>query len=162
MFKKIKAALFGGDKSPAAESSGNPTAAAAAAAATPEAPAITDFEPRQWEIEGFEDPQQSPLKGQVEAALKKCFDPEIPVNIYDMGLIYHMKVNANGTSLATITLTSPNCPAAEEIPADIQEKVTAVEGVEQCEVKIVWEPPFDKDMMSEAAKLELGMDDMEE
>ena len=98
------------------------------------------------------------LKEQVIAALRNVYDPEIPVNIYDMGLVYKIDVNAEGQALITITLTSPNCPAAEMIPADIKSKVNEVDTITGCEVEVVWEPTWDKDMMSEAAKLQLGFE----
>jgi FeS assembly SUF system protein len=94
----------------------------------------------------------------VIAALRTVFDPEIPVNIYDLGLVYKVDVDGDGKALITMTLTSPHCPAAEMIPADVKSKVGDVEGITDCEVEIVWEPTWDKDMMSEAAKLQLGFE----
>ncbi|MFH0946102.1 MAG: iron-sulfur cluster assembly protein [Planctomycetota bacterium] len=100
----------------------------------------------------------SPLCGPIITALRRVYDPEIPVNIYDMGLVYDIEVDGAGKALITMTLTSPHCPAAEMIPLDIKSKVKAVDGISDCEVKVVWEPPWDREMMSEAAKLELGLE----
>lgn len=88
-------------------------------------------------------------------ALKGVFDPEIPVDIYEMGLVYDI-VERNGVVQVIMTLTSPNCPAAQSIPLDVQDKVGKVPGVERVEVEIVWDPPWGMEMMSDEAKLELG------
>jgi FeS assembly SUF system protein len=94
-------------------------------------------------------------KDEIVQALKQVYDPEIPVDIYEMGLIYDIKTN--GPNVAVLmTLTSPNCPAAQTIPEDVQDKVGKVNGVEKVDVEIVWDPPWGMEMMSEAAKLELG------
>ena len=105
-----------------------------------------------------ENVEETDLVASVILALKTVYDPEIPINIYDMGLVYNVDVDAEGTALITMTLTSPNCPAAEMIPLDIKNKVCKRDGITGCEVEIVWEPIWDKDMMSEAAKLELGFE----
>lgn len=89
--------------------------------------------------------------------LKTIFDPEIPVNIYDLGLIYEVKVKEDGSAWVQMTLTSPNCPVAESLPVEVEEKVKTVEEVTSAKVEIIFEPPWDKDMMSEEAKYELGM-----
>ncbi len=89
--------------------------------------------------------------------LKTIFDPEIPVNIYDLGLIYEVKVKEDGSAWVEMTLTSPNCPVAESLPVEVEEKVVTVEGIDTAKVEIVFDPPWDKDMMSEEAKYELGM-----
>jgi FeS assembly SUF system protein len=93
----------------------------------------------------------------IVEAISKVFDPEIPVNIYELGLIYDIVVDAAGTAGVTMTLTAPGCPAAQSLPAEVAAKVRAVEGVTDARVEVVWEPPWDKDRMSEAAKLQLGM-----
>ena len=88
--------------------------------------------------------------------LKTVYDPEIPVNIYDLGLIYKIEVADNGEVAIDMTLTAPNCPAADFIMEDIRQKVESVEGVNSATINLVFEPEWDKDMMSEEAKLELG------
>jgi FeS assembly SUF system protein len=89
--------------------------------------------------------------------LKTIYDPEIPVNIFDLGLIYEVKVKEDGSGWIEMTLTSPNCPVAESLPVEVEQKAQTVAGVGQVKVDIVFEPPWDKDMMSEEAKYELGM-----
>ncbi|MCC6600905.1 MAG: DUF59 domain-containing protein [Crocinitomicaceae bacterium] len=88
--------------------------------------------------------------------LKTIYDPEIPVDIYELGLVYSIDVNDDGHTTITMTLTSPSCPVAETLPVEVEEKVATVEGVNGCKVEITWEPPWDKSMMSEEAMLELG------
>jgi FeS assembly SUF system protein len=97
------------------------------------------------------------LREQVVEILKEVFDPEIPVNIYEMGLVYEVKVDDEANVHILMTLTSPMCPVAESLPPEVEEKVGAIEGVASSTVEITWDPPWDPDMMSEAAKLELGM-----
>jgi FeS assembly SUF system protein len=97
------------------------------------------------------------VEAQVVEALRSCFDPEIPVNIYEMGLIYDLKVAPEGAVTIQMTLTSPNCPAAQSLPAEIESKIRAVAGVSDVSIDIVWEPPWDPSKMSEAARLQLGM-----
>ena len=97
------------------------------------------------------------IQDKIVAAIRTCYDPEIPVNIYDLGLIYDVKVDPIGAALVKMTLTSPHCPAAASLPAEVQMKVGTVEGVTTAKVDIVWEPPWNPSKMSEAAKLELGM-----
>jgi FeS assembly SUF system protein len=96
------------------------------------------------------------LKSEVISKLKTVYDPEIPVDIYELGLIYDITVTEEGNVKILMTLTSPNCPAAEEIPADIDAKVKSLEQVKDLNVQITFDPPWDKDMMSEEAQLELG------
>ena len=91
----------------------------------------------------------------VIAALKDIFDPEIPVNIYDLGLIYGVEVDPEGAVVVTMTLTTPHCPVAESMPGEL--RVGAVPGVRDCEVNLVWDPPWDPAKMSDEARLELGM-----
>jgi FeS assembly SUF system protein len=92
----------------------------------------------------------------VVEALKTVYDPEIPVDIYELGLIYDITVDAERRALVKMTLTSPACPSAQQIPSEVRFKVKAIEGISDAAVEIVWEPPWDKDRMSEAAKLQLG------
>ena len=89
--------------------------------------------------------------------LKTVFDPEIPVNIYELGLIYRVSVNEEGAAHIRMTLTTPMCPAAEELPPEVESKARGVEGVTGVTLDLVWDPPWTPEMMSEAAKLELGM-----
>lgn len=89
--------------------------------------------------------------------LHDIYDPEIPVDIYELGLIYDIQVSDKKEAKILMTLTTPNCPVAESLPLEVQEKVRTVEEIEEVEVKITFDPPWDKDMMSEAAKLELGV-----
>ena len=93
----------------------------------------------------------------VIEALKTVFDPEIPVNIYEMGLIYDVLVDVNGFVGVKMTLTAPNCPAAQSLPVEVRDKARSVEGVSDAKVEVVWDPPWTKDLMSDVAKLELGM-----
>ena len=97
------------------------------------------------------------LKEKIIETLKTIFDPEIPVNIYEMGLIYEVTVDDDATAHVLMTLTSPMCPVAESLPPEVEEKVAAVDGVASAKVEVTWDPPWDPEMMSEAAKLELGM-----
>jgi len=96
------------------------------------------------------------LRDQIEGVLRTVYDPEIPVNIYDLGLVYEIKIGDRGEVKITMTLTAPACPAAGEIIHDVQQKVEAIEGVIDCHVQLTFDPPWNKDMMSEEAKLELG------
>lgn len=96
------------------------------------------------------------LYDQIIAALKQVHDPEIPVNIYDLGLVYNVDVREEGSVDVQMTLTTPNCPEAQSIPGYVQQAVESVPGVSKANVEIVWEPQWDKEMMSDAAKLQLG------
>jgi len=100
--------------------------------------------------------QQIKLEGKIIEQLKTIFDPEIPVNIYDLGLIYEVNVDTKLNVNIKMTLTSPNCPVAESLPAEVNEKIRAVEEVNETHVEIVFEPPWSRDMMSDEALLELG------
>ncbi len=93
----------------------------------------------------------------VVAALKEIFDPEIPVNIYELGLIYGVDVTDEGSVTVTMTLTTPHCPVAESMPGEVELRVSAVPGVRDAEVNLVWDPPWDMAKMSDEARLELGM-----
>ena len=97
-----------------------------------------------------------PNQDQVIEVLKTIFDPEIPVDIYELGLIYEVKISADGVVNIDMTLTSPNCPVAESLPKEVEDKVAEMDGVESAKVQIVFDPPWTQDMMSEAAKLECG------
>lgn len=97
------------------------------------------------------------MRDQVVEALKTVYDPEIPVNIYELGLIYTVDVSTNNDVLVEMTLTSANCPAAQSMPAEIETKVRGIEGVGEVTVEVVWDPPWTQEHMSEAARLELGM-----
>jgi FeS assembly SUF system protein len=97
------------------------------------------------------------LEGEVIAALRTVFDPEIPVNIYDLGLIYELDVAVEGNVHLRMTLTAPGCPVAQTFPATVAEAVRQVEGIKDVDVELVWEPPWSQDLMTEAARLQLGM-----
>tara|TARA_B100000945_G_scaffold135704_1_gene108295 strand:+ start:176 stop:478 length:303 start_codon:yes stop_codon:yes gene_type:complete len=97
------------------------------------------------------------LKEKVIKEIKKVYDPEIPVNIYELGLIYNIKINKNNVVDIDMTLTSPNCPVAESLPKQVKEYILNVKGVSDVNLNLVWDPPWDKSKMSEAAKLELNL-----
>lgn len=96
------------------------------------------------------------IRADVVDALRSCYDPEIPVNIFDLGLIYRVDVASDGAVAIQMTLTSPACPVAGELPLQVERCVAGVEGVPRCRVELVWEPAWNPDLMTEAAKLELG------
>ena len=165
--------LFGRKKDPEPEPAAvaePPAAPPAAAAATPSAaesaglnvdaltappppsassnqPAIGDIDPVKTEA----------MKPAIVDAISTVFDPEIPVNIYELGLIYEINVDADSRVGIKMTLTSPACPSAQQLPSEVRYKVKALDGVADCNVEIVWEPSWTKDMMSETAKLSLGI-----
>lgn len=97
------------------------------------------------------------LQDSVIEVLRGCYDPEIPVNIYELGLIYEVQVEASGETFVKMTLTAPNCPAAASLPMEVKQKVEALPQVTAAKVDVVWEPPWDPSKMSEAARLQLGM-----
>ena len=97
------------------------------------------------------------IKLKIIDEIKKIYDPEIPVNIFELGLIYKIEVINNKKVLIEMTLTSPNCPVAESLPNSVKENILKIAGVEDVELKLVWDPPWTKDKMSEAAKLELNL-----
>ncbi|HZD39248.1 MAG TPA: SUF system Fe-S cluster assembly protein [Terriglobales bacterium] len=97
------------------------------------------------------------IEAQVLDALRTCYDPEIPVNVYELGLVYEVGVDETGSVSIKMTLTSPHCPAVQSLPAEIESKVRAISGVSDVKVDLVWEPPWDPSKMSEAARLQLGM-----
>jgi|ERR1041384_94561 FeS assembly SUF system protein len=101
--------------------------------------------------------EKSVIEAQVVEALRGCFDPEIPVNIYELGLIYSVAIDDSGFVNIRMTLTSPHCPAAQSLPPDVEGRVRGVLGVRGVKVDVVWDPAWNPSMMSEAARLELGM-----
>jgi len=104
------------------------------------------------------DPERdAALRPAVVAALSRVYDPEIPVNIYDLGLVYDIVIDAAGTVGIRMTLTAPACPAAQFLPGEVRRRVAEVPGVADVKVDLVWEPPWDRDRMSDAAKLQLGL-----
>ena len=96
------------------------------------------------------------LKNKIIDEIKKIYDPEIPVNIYELGLIYDVSVKNKNISVK-MTLTTPNCPVAESLPKEVKDSIMEINGVEKVDLELVWDPPWDKSMMSEAAKLELNL-----
>jgi FeS assembly SUF system protein len=128
--------------------------------------AAETFDRKRDYLEGFlaQKPQADPVGGaggqlqeQVIEALKEIYDPEIPVNIYELGLIYGVEVDDDGHAAVTMTLTTPHCPVAESMPAEVELRVSAVPGIATAEVNLVWDPPWDPAKMSDEARLELGM-----
>ncbi|GAB1404827.1 SUF system Fe-S cluster assembly protein [Lentimicrobium sp.] len=97
------------------------------------------------------------LGNKIIDRLKTVFDPEIPVNIYDLGLIYKIDVDEQSVAKILMTLTTPNCPVAESLPEEVRQKIQAIEGISRCDVELTFDPPWDQDMISEAAMLDLGL-----
>ena len=97
------------------------------------------------------------LKNKVISEIKKIYDPEIPVNIYELGLIYKKEIDHEKKVLIEMTLTTPNCPVAESLPKSVKDIILKIEGIKDVDLKLVWDPPWTKDKMSEAAKLELNL-----
>ena len=97
------------------------------------------------------------LETMVIDVLKTCFDPEIPTNIYDLGLVYELNIDNEANVHTIMTLTSPSCPVAGTLPPEVEEKIRNIPGVSSSKVEVIWEPPWSRDMMSEAAQFELGM-----
>ena len=108
-----------------------------------------------WTPDGSADPK--PTEDLVIAAIATVYDPEIPVNIYELGLIYAIDIHDDGRVKVEMTLTAPNCPSAQELPEMVQQAILAVPGVPSCEVETVWDPPWDQSRMSEEARLSLNM-----
>jgi FeS assembly SUF system protein len=104
-----------------------------------------------------ESPDFLEIEGKIVEALKTVYDPEIPVNVYDLGLIYEIDVTEDKEARIEMTLTAPNCPVVDMLLMDVENAVTGVEGVEKVKVNLVFDPPWDKSMLSEEAKLDLGM-----
>ena len=131
-----------------------------------ETPAQT-FERKRDYLTGFlaekpvvEAPAAGPggdLQAAIVETLKTIYDPEIPVDIYELGLIYDVAVSENGDAVVSMTLTTPNCPVAESMPGEVELRVLSVPGIRDAEVKLVWDPPWDPSKMSDEARLELGM-----
>lgn len=128
--------------------------------------AAQTFERKRDYLAGFlsekpaETPQAGPgsdLQAAIVEALKTIYDPEIPVDIYELGLIYDVAVTEDGDAVVTMTLTTPHCPVAESMPGEVELRVLSVPGVRDAEVKLVWDPPWDPSKMSDEARLELGM-----
>jgi len=99
---------------------------------------------------------QEAIEEKIIEVLQTIYDPELPVNIYELGLIYKVEVNEDGNAFVLMTLTAPSCPVAQTLPVEVDDKVRALEGVHDVIVIVTWDPPWDKSMMSEAAQLELG------
>lgn len=97
------------------------------------------------------------LEEKIIEQIKQIYDPEIPVNIYDIGLIYEIRIEENGKVYILMTLTTPNCPVAESLPAEVRQKVSEVEGVGEVDLELTFDPPWTQDMLTEEAKLELGL-----
>ena len=132
---------------------------------TPETPAET-FERKRDYLAGFlaeqmPEPEKGGPGGELQEAvieaLKSIYDPEIPVDIYELGLIYDVAISEDGDAVITMTLTTPHCPVAESMPGEVELRVLSVPGIRDAEVKLVWDPPWDPSKMSDEARLELGM-----
>ena len=132
----------------------------------PRARVTETFERKRDYLAGFlsgetkprdEVPANEDLKSSVVDALKSVYDPEIPVDIYELGLIYDIDISEDGDALVTMTLTTPHCPVAESLPNEVELRVLSVPGIRDAEVKLVWDPPWDPSKMSDEARLELGM-----
>lgn len=111
----------------------------------------------QAETESGTAPVGGAIQEEVISVLRSCYDPEIPVDIYELGLVYGVDVDSAGAVDIKMTLTSPSCPVAESLPLEVESKVRTVPGVEQVAVEVVWDPPWTMENMSEAAKLQLGL-----
>ena len=130
----------------------------------PRARVTPEFERKKDYLAGFlaEQPKDVPgtnqeLVDSVVEALKSIYDPEIPVDIYELGLIYDVAISEDGDAIVTMTLTTPHCPVAESMPSEVELRVLSVPGIRDAEVKLVWDPPWDPSKMSDEARLELGM-----
>ena len=132
----------------------------------PRARVTPEFERKRDYLAGFlgqerPDPEKGGPGGELQEAvieaLKSIYDPEIPVDIYELGLIYDVAISEDGDAVITMTLTTPHCPVAESMPGEVEMRVLSVPGIRDAEVKLVWEPPWDPSKMSDEARLELGM-----
>lgn len=101
--------------------------------------------------------ENTELKDKIIEAIKTCYDPEIPVNIYELGLIYDIEIDESQNAAVNMTLTSPACPAAGTLPGEVEDKIRALPEINQVKVEVVWEPTWNQDMMSDVARYELGM-----
>ena len=137
-----------------------------AATPPPRARVTAEFERKRDYLAGFlagEKPTEadagagSDLQAAVVEALKSVYDPEIPVDIYELGLIYDVQIDEDGDAVVLMTLTTPHCPVAESLPNEVELRVLSVPGIRDAEVKLVWDPPWDPSKMSDEARLELGM-----
>jgi FeS assembly SUF system protein len=135
-------------------------------AAPPRARVTEEFERKKDYLAGFlageetEEPKGGPgsdLQGSVVDVLKSIYDPEIPVDIYELGLIYDVAISEDGDATITMTLTTPHCPVAESLPQEVELRVLSVPGIRDAVVNLVWDPPWDPSKMSDEARLELGM-----
>jgi FeS assembly SUF system protein len=134
-----------------------PASAAAAGAAQAERIDVAAPVPSQ-QSSSSSSSSPSPLEQTViDEALKKCFDPEIPVNIWELGLIYSVSVSSEGVALVKMTLTAPGCPVAGSLPGDVEAKIKTIPGITDARVELVWEPPWTAEMMSRVARVMLGM-----
>jgi FeS assembly SUF system protein len=134
-----------------------PASAAAAGAAQAERIDVAAPVPSQ-QSSSSSSSSPSPLEQTViDEALKKCFDPEIPVNIWELGLIYSVSVSSEGVALVKMTLTAPGCPVAGSLPGEVEAKIKAIPGITDAKVELVWEPPWTTEMMSRVARVMLGM-----
>lgn len=113
-------------------------------------------EATEQNITSLSDTSVPNLRDKIVAAIKEVYDPEIPVDVYELGLIYEINVYPVNNVYVMMTLTSPSCPSAEEIPGEVEQKIKAIEGVNEVKIELTFDPPYTQDMMSEAAKLELG------
>ena len=109
------------------------------------------------ESESGASPVGGPIQEEVISVLRSCYDPEIPVDIYELGLVYGVDVDAAGAVDVKMTLTSPSCPVAESLPMEVESRIRALPGVEKVAVEVVWDPPWTMENMSEAARLQLGL-----
>ncbi len=136
-----------------------------AATPPPRARVTPEFERKRDYLAGFlagekDEPEAgagSDLQASVVEALKSIYDPEIPVDIYELGLIYDVDISEDGVAVVLMTLTTPHCPVAESLPNEVELRVLSVPGIRDAEVKLVWDPPWDPSKMSDEARLELGM-----
>jgi FeS assembly SUF system protein len=136
-----------------------------AVAPPPRARVTPEFERKRDYLSGFLSGEKeesaggagSDLQASVVEALKSVYDPEIPVDIYELGLIYDVAISEDGDAVVTMTLTTPHCPVAESLPNEVELRVLSVPGIRDAEVKLVWDPPWDPSKMSDEARLELGM-----
>ena len=136
-----------------------------AVSAPPRARVTESFERKRDYLTGFlsgetkptEEPANADLKESVIDALKSVYDPEIPVDIYELGLIYDVDISEDGDAVVTMTLTTPHCPVAESLPNEVELRVLSVPGIRDAVVNLVWDPPWDPSKMSDEARLELGM-----
>jgi FeS assembly SUF system protein len=136
-----------------------------AVAQPPRARVTPEFERKRDYLAGFlsgatkpaDEPADEDLKSSVVDALKSVYDPEIPVDIYELGLIYDIDISEDGDAVVTMTLTTPHCPVAESLPNEVELRVLSVPGIRDAEVKLVWDPPWDPSKMTDEARLELGM-----